>query len=84
MPFPATGDLPNPGINPGTERGFPTSQAYYLSSEPSKKPLKEKRKKKEKQQQKKPLRAQVPGTGEKQLFKIQNYTLTLKDYVIVS
>ena len=41
-------------------------------------------KNKKKNNKKKPLRAPVPGTDEKQLFKIQNYTLTLKDYVIVS
>ena len=35
MPFPSPGDLPNPGIEPGS----PTLQADALSSEPPGKPV---------------------------------------------
>ena len=34
LPFPSPGDLPNPGIEPGS----PSLQADYLSSEPPAKP----------------------------------------------
>ena len=35
LPFPSPGDLPHPGIEPG----FPTLQAYALTSEPPGKPI---------------------------------------------
>ena len=39
LPFPSPGDLPNPGIEPGS----PTLQADTLPSEPPGKPLSQKR-----------------------------------------
>ena len=56
LPFPSLGDLPDPGIEPGS----PTLQADALPSEPPEKPVENKTKLKDREKKPKALDPNIP------------------------